>query len=281
MIAAQRRRELLEYKHQLGLPSSPTPFDHHRLKQRQTGAPLRYPQPNKSNTAIYDDPEFWKLSEEDQHLLEGMNWREQERTGFGPYDQGVGGLGKGVEKGKSKGLGGGGLSALEELQMAELGDHGHEVDEYGRRTGKPLYDPTKLPGFYSRKIPQLRISPFSLSADLSSRRRTVTTDQPPPGLTILHVLGPLETSVPTSLPPTDAHLTLEQRKFVEQELALDRAFVTSDLIEGAIRNEANCLLGVRTELVPLEDGTVSSLFSSTLGGRRLTLYALSLSPPAH
>ncbi|ORY43250.1 hypothetical protein BCR35DRAFT_36969 [Leucosporidium creatinivorum] len=238
MIAAQRRRELLEYKHQLGLPSSPTPFDHHRLRQRQTGAQPRYPRPNRSNTAIYDDPEFWKLSEEDQRLLEGLDWWEQERLGFGPYDGGLGGRGAGLGKGKGKGKGGlmgGGLSALEELEMGEEGD-GHEVDEDGRRFGEPLYDPQHLPGFYC----------FS-------------TTHPPPGLTILRVLGPLEASVLTAMPPPNAELGPEDRKLFRDELALDKAFAKSDLIEEALRNKANCLLGVKIEMVDRRDGTVSAL----------------------
>ena len=123
MIAAQRRRELLEYKHLHGLPASPTPFD--LFRARNKGKSLRYPRPSQSNTAIYDDPKFWALSEEDRQLLEGLQWWEQQRLGFGPYDE----------------------EGAQASQLCEADWPGHEVDEEGRRVGEPLYVPGKIKGF--------------------------------------------------------------------------------------------------------------------------------------
>lgn len=131
MIAAQRRRELLEYKHRFGFPASPSPFDLHRA--RNGGEAPLYPRPSHSNTAIYDDPRFWALSEEDQQLLEGMEWWEQQRLGFGLYgESGEDGLG-------------------EEWT-------GHEVDEEGRRIGEPKYDPLKMRDTFHCRMCSIDIS---------------------------------------------------------------------------------------------------------------------------
>lgn len=46
---------------------------------------------------------------------------------------------------------------------------------------------------------------------------------------------------------------------MSQELAIDKAFAKSDLIEETLGNKGNCLLGVRTEMVDLGDGAVSPL----------------------
>lgn len=74
----------MEYKHYLGLPSSPTPFDLPRAQSLRARAGRRSTQPTRDNVAIYDDPRFWQLSEKDQQLLESLTAEEQAEYGFGP-----------------------------------------------------------------------------------------------------------------------------------------------------------------------------------------------------
>ncbi|GAA5821652.1 hypothetical protein JCM11251_000953 [Rhodosporidiobolus azoricus] len=76
-LAERRRRELLEYKHALGLSSSNT--------RQPPQRPKRFP---NRPLSLHDDPEFWKLSDEDQHLLETMSPDTRAREyGFGPYEE--------------------------------------------------------------------------------------------------------------------------------------------------------------------------------------------------
>ncbi|GAA5874081.1 hypothetical protein JCM8547_004822 [Rhodosporidiobolus lusitaniae] len=114
-LADRRRRELLEYKHALGL-SSDSRSPPHR--------PLRFPNRPRS---LYDDPEFWKLPVEDQRLLETMSPDARAQYGFGPFEEDeveydgelrarFAELGIGKEKMKEVGLGGG---AVEEKRLKE------------------------------------------------------------------------------------------------------------------------------------------------------------------
>ncbi|TNY20431.1 hypothetical protein DMC30DRAFT_253705 [Rhodotorula diobovata] len=74
-LADRRRRELLEYKHALGL-SSAGPHPPQRPK-RFPGRPL----------SLLDDPEFWRLPDSDRHMLELMGPEERVQYGFGPYEE--------------------------------------------------------------------------------------------------------------------------------------------------------------------------------------------------
>ncbi|GAA5895778.1 hypothetical protein JCM6882_001379 [Rhodosporidiobolus microsporus] len=77
-LADRRRRELLDYKHSLGLLS---PSSSHRRpphRKRFPGRPL----------ALHEDPEFLKLSAEDRALLETLSPDTRAREfGFGPYEE--------------------------------------------------------------------------------------------------------------------------------------------------------------------------------------------------
>ena len=70
-----RSRELLDYKHALGL-SSAGPHPPQRPK-RFPGRPL----------SLLDDPEFWRLPDSDRHRLELMPPEERVQYGFGPYEE--------------------------------------------------------------------------------------------------------------------------------------------------------------------------------------------------
>ncbi|BGP42712.1 hypothetical protein JCM10449v2_006724 [Rhodotorula kratochvilovae] len=74
-MADQRRRELLEYKHALGL-SSAGPHPPRRPKKL----------PNRP-LSLLDDPEFWRLPDADRHMLELMSPEERVEYGFGPYEE--------------------------------------------------------------------------------------------------------------------------------------------------------------------------------------------------
>lgn len=69
------RRELLEYKHALGLS-----HDHPRPPQRP-------PLTSRRPLSLHDDPEFWKLDDADRHRLELMHPDERVQYGFGPYEE--------------------------------------------------------------------------------------------------------------------------------------------------------------------------------------------------
>ncbi|GAA5989003.1 hypothetical protein JCM11641_001111 [Rhodosporidiobolus odoratus] len=73
-LAEKRRRELLEYKHTLGLSASREPP--HR--------PVRLP---NRPLSLYDDPEYWKLPAQDQQILEVMSPDGRAKYGFGPYEE--------------------------------------------------------------------------------------------------------------------------------------------------------------------------------------------------
>uniref|UniRef100_A0A0K3CB28 Uncharacterized protein n=1 Tax=Rhodotorula toruloides TaxID=5286 RepID=A0A0K3CB28_RHOTO len=74
-LADRRRRELLEYKHALGLS-----HDHPRPPQRP-------PLTSRRPLSLHDDPEFWKLDDADRHRLELMHPDERVQYGFGPYEE--------------------------------------------------------------------------------------------------------------------------------------------------------------------------------------------------
>ncbi|BGO94455.1 hypothetical protein JCM10020v2_006158 [Rhodotorula toruloides] len=74
-LADRRRRELLEYKHALGLS-----HDHPRLPQRP-------PLISRRPLSLHDDPEFWKLEDSARHRLELMHPDERLQYGFGPYEE--------------------------------------------------------------------------------------------------------------------------------------------------------------------------------------------------
>ncbi|GAA5895761.1 hypothetical protein JCM8208_005080 [Rhodotorula glutinis] len=74
-LADRRRRELLEYKHALGLSSTGP-----RPPHRPTALANR-PQ------SLLDDPAFWRLDDADRHLLELMRPDERVEYGFGPYEE--------------------------------------------------------------------------------------------------------------------------------------------------------------------------------------------------
>ncbi|BGP26950.1 hypothetical protein JCM10295v2_005912 [Rhodotorula toruloides] len=73
-LADRRRRELLEYKHALGLS-----HDHQR--------PQRPPLVSRRPLSLHDDPEFWKLDDSDRHRLELIHPDERIQYGFGPYEE--------------------------------------------------------------------------------------------------------------------------------------------------------------------------------------------------
>ncbi|KPV73854.1 uncharacterized protein RHOBADRAFT_54448 [Rhodotorula graminis WP1] len=74
-LADRRRRELLEYKHALGLSSS-APRPPHR-PTTLANRPL----------SLLDDPAFWRLDDANRHLLELMRPDERAEYGFGPYEE--------------------------------------------------------------------------------------------------------------------------------------------------------------------------------------------------
>lgn len=84
-------RELLNYKHSLGLLS---PNVRPRNGQRPPGFHPRggatpqglYRTHPGDSTKIYDDPDFWVLPPDHQAFLESLTAEEQEREGWGPYD---------------------------------------------------------------------------------------------------------------------------------------------------------------------------------------------------
>ncbi|BGP19270.1 hypothetical protein JCM10213v2_007357 [Rhodosporidiobolus nylandii] len=87
-LAEQRRRQLLDYKHSLGLLASPSARQPPR-RPRFAGRPL----------ALHDDPEFWKLPAEDQHLLETMTQLRQRFEELGIGQSKLGGIDdKGLEE---------------------------------------------------------------------------------------------------------------------------------------------------------------------------------------
>ncbi|GAA5843245.1 hypothetical protein JCM9279_002035 [Rhodotorula babjevae] len=74
-LADRRRRELLEYKHALGLSSTgPHP-------------PRRPIQLANRPLSLLDDPEFWRLDPADRHMLELMHPADRVQYGFGPYEE--------------------------------------------------------------------------------------------------------------------------------------------------------------------------------------------------
>lgn len=80
-------------------------------------------------------------------MVEGLDWWEQERLGFGPYDEhGYTEEAYGAPKGLGKGKGGVGMAAL--LGQDDGAGDWYEVDEEGRRVGEPRFDPKKMKDFY-------------------------------------------------------------------------------------------------------------------------------------
>ncbi|GAA6010952.1 hypothetical protein JCM10207_004010 [Rhodosporidiobolus poonsookiae] len=74
-MAERKRRELLEYKHILGLSASP---------RQPPQRPVRFP---GRPLALHDDPEFWKLNADEQHMLEVLSPDARQKYGFGPYEE--------------------------------------------------------------------------------------------------------------------------------------------------------------------------------------------------
>ncbi|GAA5963960.1 hypothetical protein JCM21900_004086 [Sporobolomyces salmonicolor] len=194
-LAEKRRRELLEYKHFLGLNAKPAPP---RRPRRFADRP----------PALHEDPEFWKLGNGDQHMLEMMSPERRAEYGFGPYEEDEVEFDPELHK-RFETLG---------IGTTKLKEFGVGFTNEGRLEEKMRRFTLRGPGPSPTGFDVVReFEPFALSALLG--------DLPPP-----------ET------------LSAEDRRAVDRTIAEQRKLLRHDMVKEAILGQgANALLEFRSD----------------------------------
>ncbi|GAA5879912.1 hypothetical protein JCM1840_000396, partial [Sporobolomyces johnsonii] len=194
-LAEKRRRELLEYKHFLGLNAKAEPP---RRPRRFADRP----------PALHEDPEFWKLGSEDQHMLEMMSPERRAEYGFGPYEE------DDVE-----------YDPELHKRFEDLGIGTTKLKEFGA-------------GFIDEGRLEEKMRRFLLRGP----------GQHPAGFDVVREFEPLALSAPLGdLPPLET-LSAEDRKVFEQMIHEQRKFLREDMVKEAIVGQgANGLLEFRIE----------------------------------
>ncbi|KAI5476588.1 hypothetical protein MNV49_007475 [Pseudohyphozyma bogoriensis] len=210
-LADHRRRELLDWQAAMGIKNP--------SKISKNGSPLRQPGYDagkiysRDPQKIYEDPRFWKLSEEDQHYLESLSLEEQHAEGFGPYEADEHEAAEILRSAKLKAR----QAPKIPLKPAGLGQWHPSGLFDDDDLGEPQYDPQKLAG----------------------RFLVVTTDTPQ-GYEVLRNLG---TGVGAFSAPI---LRLSAQRQKKRELQ-EKRHALSDLIAQAVHAGGNTILGLKFE----------------------------------